>query len=355
MSKLEKLWYTRCGVPTAVGLAKQLGWFEDEFSRDGIALGSIRDSDDRSVRESHYDHKVDYSFRQGGSVPAIWARATGRQTRLVGLTWTDEAQVILALPDSKIRTLGDLKGRRLGIATRPNDIIDFWKATTLRAYLVALAHAGLSEKDVTFVEIARPETSFDGPGRSGLSQTPESLLEVEALRRGDVDVIFHKGSRGLEVAHAIGAHVVFDVLSHPDPRARANNHSPRTLTVDLKLSDEHPDVVARLVRRVVQAGHWAREHRAEAVAYVARETGSSEHWVEAAYGKNVNEHLTTDLSETSIDALADFTAFLHERGFLPQNFDVRTWIDPRPLAVATRALEQRGRSIGTDAQSAVGL
>ena len=65
MSKLETLSYTRCGVPTAVGIAVQLGWFEQEFSRDGITIESIRDSADRDVRESHYDHKVDNSFRQG--------------------------------------------------------------------------------------------------------------------------------------------------------------------------------------------------------------------------------------------------------------------------------------------------
>src|SRR3954468_1198877 len=172
MSKLEILSYTRCGVPTPVGIAVQLGWFEQEFSRDGITIESIRDSADRDVRESHYDHKVDNSFRQGGSVPAIWARARGRATRLVGLTWTDEAQVILALPESKIRTLKDLKGRRLGIATRPNDIIDFWKATTLRAYLVALNLEGISEKDVEFVELPRLGNSFDTPRSPGQRNGP---------------------------------------------------------------------------------------------------------------------------------------------------------------------------------------
>jgi ABC-type nitrate/sulfonate/bicarbonate transport system substrate-binding protein len=341
MSTLETLWYTRCPVPTPVGIAVQLGWIEEEFKRDGIKLGSVRDSVDRSVRESHFDHKLENSFRQGGSVPAIWARAAGRQTRLVGLTWTDEAQVILARPESKIRTIKDLKGRRLGIATRPNDIIDFWKATTLRAYLVALGLEGLTDKDVELVEIPRTENSFDNPrGLAGQGPGADQLLEVKALQEGKVDVIFHKGSRGLEVADAIGAQVVFDVWNHPDPRARANNHSPRTFTVDAALADNHPDVVARVVRRVLQAGQWAEDHQAEATAYVAKETGSSERWVQAAYGKDVHKHLKTDLEERSIAALVDFADFLADRGFLPQRFDVRGWIDSRPLAAASKALGQ---------------
>jgi ABC-type nitrate/sulfonate/bicarbonate transport system substrate-binding protein len=343
MSTLDTLWYTRCPVPTPVGIAVQLGWVEDEFKRDGIKLGSVRDSVDRSVRESHFDHKLENSFRQGGSVPAIWARAAGRQTRVVGLTWTDEAQVILALPGSKIRTIKDLKGRRLGIATRPNDLIDFWKATTLRAYLAALGLEGLTDKDVELVEIPRVERSFDDPrALTGQGPGAAELAEVNALQEGKVDVIFHKGSRGLEVADAIGAHVVFDVWNHPDPKARANNHSPRTLTVDAALADNHPDVVARVLRRVLQAGQWAADHRAEATAYVAKETGSEERWVRAAYGDDVHEHLRTDLAEASIEALVDFTQFLGDRGFLPNRFDVRAWIDPRPLAAARKALAQSG-------------
>src|SRR5450755_2209897 len=148
MSKLEKLWYTRCGVPNPTGIAVQLGWIEEEFAKDGIKLDSVLDNADPNVRESHFDHKLDNSFRQGGNIPAIWARSAGRQTRVVGLTWTDEAQVILTLPRTNIRSVNDLVGRRLAVATRPNDKIDFWKATTIRAYVVALRLHGLTENDV---------------------------------------------------------------------------------------------------------------------------------------------------------------------------------------------------------------
>jgi len=352
MSKLETLWYTRCPVPTPAGIAVQLGWIEEEFRGDGIKLESVRDSADRAVRASHFDHSLNNSFRQGGSVPAIWAKAVGRDTRLIGLTWTDESQVILTIPKSQIRSVRDLKGRRLGIATRPNDIIDFWKATTLRAYLVALSLEGLGEKDVEFVEIPRTDTSFDRPWLSGQGPSAESLLEVQALQSGKVDAIFHKGSRGLEVAEAIGARVVFDVWKHPDPRARANNHSPRTLTVDSQLLDERPDVVARVLRRILLAGTWAEENPDKAFAYLARETGSSEHFVRLAYGNDANRHLKTDLEETSVTALEDFTDFLFQHGFLPARVDAHKWIDPQPLAVARRTLlpQDRGPRAGASAR-----
>jgi ABC-type nitrate/sulfonate/bicarbonate transport system substrate-binding protein len=345
MSKLEKLWYTRCGVPTPTGIAVQLGWIEEEFARDGIKLDSVLDNADPNVRESHYDHKLDNSFRQGGSIPAIWARAAGRDTRLLGLTWTAESQLLLTLSDSKIRSVKDLKGRRLGVATRPKDKIDFWAATTLRAYQLALETEGLALKDVELVDIVREEGSFERvrPGgrqgfRSDSEPASDRSLEAAALEAGKVDVIFHKGSRGAQLADEIGARTVFDVWKHPATRGRANNHSPRTLTVDGALADNHPDVVARIVRRVLEAGQWAADHRTEAIAYVGRETNSSERWVTTAYGADVNEHLRTELEESSLDALAEFTAFLFEHRFLPQSFDVRAWADPRPLAAAKQAL-----------------
>jgi ABC-type nitrate/sulfonate/bicarbonate transport system substrate-binding protein len=155
-----------------------------------------------------------------------------------------------------------------------------------------------------------------------------------------VDAIFHKGSRGLEVAAAIGAHIVFDLGKHPDPKVRINNGSPRTLTVDAGLLDRRPDLVVRLLKRVILAGRWAATHPREALAYVARETSSSEAAVELAYGKDVGQHLHTDLRESSIAALADFKDFLWKRGVLPHDFDVRQWIDARPLAEAERELER---------------
>jgi ABC-type nitrate/sulfonate/bicarbonate transport system substrate-binding protein len=340
MSKIDTLWYTRCPVPTPLGIAAQFGWIEDEFKKDGISVRTLQDTLDPTIRESHFDHTLDNSFRQGGNIPAIWARAVGRETRVIGLTWTDEAQQILTLPKNGISSIAGLKGKRLGVLVNPKAQIDFWRATTIRAYVAALKLEGLSERDVEFVELVR---EGDDAPRRGWSQgqgKPEESREAQALSKGEVDVIFHKGSRGREVARAIGASVIFDVGRHPDPKVRVNNSSPRTLTVDAQFLDNHFDLAVRLVKRVLLAGRWAEDHRSEAVAYVARETGSSEAAVADAYGDDVGSHLQTDLEESSIVALSDFKDFLYQWKFLPNDFDVRGWIDPRPLARAREELTQ---------------
>lgn len=336
MSHTDTLWYTRCPVPTPLGIAARLGWIDDEFRGDGIKVRTLQDEADPSLRASHFDHRLDNSFRQGGNIPAIWARSSGRDTRVVGLTWTDEAQVILTSSETKIRTVSDLKGKRLGVATRPSDAIDFWKATTIRAYLAALRLQGLSEKDVELVELPRTDA---GSGRQSWGDEPlADSVEARALASGDVDVIFHKGSRGLELADAIGACIVYDVGAHGDPTVRVNNGLPRTLTVDAGLIERDYSLVVRLLKQVLRAGRWAEENGAAAIAYVAKETRSSEAAVVRAYGKDVNRHLRTDLAESSITALADFTGFLAEWKFIPREFDVRAWIEPHPLQQALREL-----------------
>ncbi|WP_380872002.1 desulfurase [Sphingomonas sp. DBB INV C78] len=332
-STLDALWYTRCPVPTPLGIAVQLGWFAEEFAPEGIELRSIQESNDPKAQESHFDHNLPASFRQGGNIPAIWARSRGADTRVIGLSWTDEFQAILSLPGRGVERARDLKGRRIALPVNPVSI-DFNRASALRGFAKALELDGADLKDVE-----RIDTKNDGEGATGIA-TGEGLrtrrrhgyrAETLALVRGDVDAIYVKGALGLETARLIGANIVTDIGFHPDPKVRINNGTPRTLTVDAALIDEHPDLVARFLARVVDAGKWARRHQDETLAYIAREAGSSVDWVRAAYGEKAHENLGTFLNREAISALTDFKDFLFEHGFLPNDFDVATWIDRRPF------------------------
>ncbi|NTF91010.1 desulfurase [Agrobacterium rhizogenes] len=74
---ISEIWYTRCPVPTPVGLAAQLGYLEETFRKDGVPLKSIIDSPDRDVCQSYFDHTLDWSFRHGANLPPIRARSEG--------------------------------------------------------------------------------------------------------------------------------------------------------------------------------------------------------------------------------------------------------------------------------------
>ncbi|MCA2928763.1 MAG: ABC transporter substrate-binding protein [Burkholderiales bacterium] len=345
MSKLlDTLWYTRCPVPTSLGIAVQKGWLSEAFSQQCTKVESLRESNDKAIRESHFDHTLKNSVRHGGNIPAIWARAIGRETRVLGLSWSDEQQLILTRSDTGIKSPKDLKGRKFGVPHWRNVQIDFSRAQAIRGLENALKLEGLSVKDVELINFTIDAGHSDEPAHriagttlfSGSNRPGGRNAELLALLRGEVDAIFLKGASASHWAHAFNLVTVIDTGAHPDPLIRANNGTPRTLTVDKNLLDFHFEESVLIVEQVLRAEQWATQNPEEARRYLARETNSSEYWVTVAYGNNAHERLTTDLSEASILGLQDFTDFLARWEFIPNSFDVRTWIDPRPLQQAQK-------------------
>jgi ABC-type nitrate/sulfonate/bicarbonate transport system substrate-binding protein len=339
-NKPDALWYTRCAVPTPLSFAAQFGWLEQEFAGDGIVIKSLRESNDPVQLASHFEHTLPHSFRQGGAVPPIWARGNGQQTRVIGLSWTDEYQALITLPQSGIRTLKDLRGRRIGLPLHETSI-DHNRASALRAFKVALATVGVDLREVEQVDLpdaryptARNEDSENE--RPSRRNRHTYANEVYALVRGEVDAVYVKDVRGAEVTHLLGAHVIFDLGFHPDPFIRVSNCAPRPLTVNADTIEKYPDLVDRFLRRVIAAGEWARTHPSETVTYIARETGWSEAWVRKAFGDQVHQQLTLAIDETRVNGLDTLKNFLHEHGFLQHDFDMRQWVDPAPFERAAR-------------------
>jgi ABC-type nitrate/sulfonate/bicarbonate transport system substrate-binding protein len=224
---LDALWYTRCPVPTGLGIAVQKGWLEESFNAQSTEIKSLRESNDQSIRES--------------------------------------------------QAASNLRGRN---------------------------------------------------------------AELVGLIRGEVDAIFLKGAQAVQIAHQFNLHLVIDTGSHPDPLIRANNGTPRTLTVDQHLLDQHFNSAVNIVVQVLRAEQWASQHPEDTRRYLARETNSGEYWVTQAYGKDAHLRLKTDLAESSIIGLQDFANFLHRWNFIPDAVNVREWIDPRPLELVLENLKR---------------
>ncbi len=331
---LKEIWYTRCPVPTPVGLADQLGWLSEAFAAEGVTLKSIIDSPNRDIRQSHFNHTLEWSFRHGGNIPPIRARSEGRKTRLVGITWTDEYQAILTLPGTGITSAKDLVGRRFGVEKRPEGIVDFQRAISIKGLISALSLEGLSAKDVEIVEIERTDSvldSRDDPSLFGLKRRQSHFAEVGALLKGEVDAIYLKGTPAIQIANFIGAVEVASFGFHPDPAIRVNSGTPRLLTVDELLAEERPDLVSVLIDTIHRASAWAQANPDDTRRFVARESSASEEQVLASNGPDLHKHLGVGLEPDHIAAVTSYKNFLLEWGFLAADFDVDSWVDRRPL------------------------
>lgn len=340
LETIDSLWYTYSADPTSLGLAAISGRLEKVLRQRGIKLQALLESNDYEIRESYFDHHLLNSVRHGSNLPAIWARSEGQATRLLGASWVDEVQVLVTTPESGIKTVRDLRNRRFGLSKSPSMPVDIGRARALRGLENALLLEGLSVADVELVDYPYGGTfseepvhySFGGKVRLRNPLKRRCNYELLGLLRGDIDAIYLKGAYGLHLVDEFGLKVIIDVGSHPDPLIRSNVGTPRTLTVDQHLLDNHPDIITLILETVMYTERWARLHPDETIRLLAVLVNSSEYWVTAAYGEDVNQRFQTNLDERSVKSLQDMSHFLERWGFISKSVDVAEWIDPKPIA-----------------------
>ncbi|WP_252089346.1 ABC transporter substrate-binding protein [Pseudomonas sp. MWU13-3659] len=334
---LDRLWFTRCPVPTASGIAYKLGWLQEEFARDGLPIDTLQEA--RQLGHHHYDHLLPGLFREGGNLPALAARAAGAPSRLVGLTWIEEWQTLLVRPGSNIRRPEDLRGKRLALPAwgddRPGSIA---RAMSLHGYKGALASAGLTFDDVHLVEVALLDQQGASTPQLGLQRLWSGL---DYLVRGEVDAVYVKGAAAADAARRLGLVVGIDLDALPNPRHRINNGTPRPITVHQSLLDEHFDLVARFLAQTLRAAAWAAGNREALNAILEDETRAGSQGVAEAYRGDFHATLAPDLSAQRLAFLDTQKTFLNLHGFLERDFDLADWVDHRPLQAAHDLLAQR--------------
>jgi ABC-type nitrate/sulfonate/bicarbonate transport system substrate-binding protein len=344
---LETIWFTRCPVPTATGLAYKLGWLGDEFSGDKISVETLQEN--RDLGRHHYDHNLSSLIREGGNILALAARAQGAPTRLIGLTWIEEWQAILVRPDSGITQAKDLKGKRLALPDWNEHAIpehqrgtSIARGMSLQGYRGALHYAGLTFDDVELVEIP---SNRKNPTRAEevqlVARDGLNLWKgIDYLVQGKVDAVYVKGAAAVDAARAAGVVVGIDLDHLPDPAYRINNGTPRPITVHQDFLDQHFDAVVRFLTQTLRAADWAADHEAEVHKILQSETRGSSSAVEEAYRDDFHKKLHPDLSAQRLGWFEKQKKALWLHGFLENDFDFSGWVDHRPLEAAHKLLAE---------------
>lgn len=331
-TQVDTIWYTRCPVPTASGIAIDTGILAAAFAPEQVSVSSIRASGDPAVRESHFTHSQEHSFREGGNIPPLHARSVGKDTRVVGLTWVEEFQSLLALPESGIASPADLRGRRILVPGHGGDRIDFERAMALRGLEATLEIGGLTLDDVELVDVRTEVGNL--VERVGSYEHDHYRFELAALHAGAGEVFYAKGAPALETITGRGLLPVADLTRSPDLRHRVNNGTPRPITVSAELLAERPDLVQRYLAALVDAALWAREHQREAFEILAQETGASVASAEAAYGPLAPHRLLPSWDPRLVELLGFQKEFLLRHGFLAADVDIDAWLVEEPLLAA---------------------
>lgn len=313
------IYYTRCPAPTATGVGAGLGLLQQALRDSGLDPQALQDVQDPEIRRHHFEHGIANLIREGGNIPAIWARSRGARTRLLGLTWLDEIQAVVVRSDSSVQDIAELVGARFAVPVSSGTALDVARITALRGIDQALGTLGKGLGDVTLVEVAHRHTA---PGERGGEHFDD---ELEALDAGQVDAVWLKSAAG---AAAIGSGAVRAILRldlAADPLVRVNNGTPRTLTFHEDFIAANPGAVSAVLAAVRRSVLEVAGDRLALWTLLSGETGQSPEDAETAFGSFTAANLLPDLTAGRLDALQHQADFLFREGFVPQRVDVRDW------------------------------
>jgi sulfonate transport system substrate-binding protein len=216
-------------------VARQQAALEKRFAASGIAINWIDFPAGPPMLEAMNAGSVD--FGQVGDTPPIFAQAAGAKIVYVAGQPITNGQGILVKPDSAIRALADLKGKRIG----------FTKGSSAHNVVVlALDKAGLQYSDITPVYLSPP----DGAAAFARDAIDAWAVWDPYFAIGEV----RGGGRVLVNASEIGKTNSF-YIANRDFAARA------------------PQLVTGVIGVLAQTANWAESHRDQVGRVLAAITG----------------------------------------------------------------------------------
>jgi 2'-hydroxybiphenyl-2-sulfinate desulfinase len=323
--------YTICPVGNASFIAAN----KDVFLKDSFAARGIRPVRLQTLPEEnwhvHYDYKDDRLFREGGNIPPIWSKSEGREPVLIGLAFLPYRSYILVRTDSPIDYAEQLRGKRLGIPTRPEFLIDFYQATVRQGFETVLAARGITPREVVFTElpVTEAQVAMKADKSSNLGK-----FDIEALDNGTIDAVFASGVKAQRLIFSGKYRAIYELSADPELVAPLGGSYPNILTVSKKLADEEPGIVVEYVKQVLLAAEWAKTHLPETLELFSKQVHGTIGEVNASLPINFHKHLTPNLDREGLFALEGQKRFLYDHGFIKKDFDIEKWADRSFLKAA---------------------
>jgi len=275
-----RIGYQKTGV---LVIARQQAVLEKQFAAQQVAVKWIEFTSGPPLLEAMSTGSVD--FGSVGDTPPIFAQAANANITYVAGSPITNGQGILVPANSSIRTIADLRGKRIGFA----------KGTSAHNVLIAtLEKAGLAYEDITPVYLSPPDAG---------AAFANGSIEAWAIW----DPYFAIGERRQNGRVLINAHEVAKTNSfYLANRDFANTHVPETREV---------------IDGLAEAARWAEANRAEVASALAAVTGVPlEVQTVAANRASFLIGPVTDEIVTTQQAVADR---FHKLGLIPKPIAVR--------------------------------
>lgn len=283
--------------------------FEKEFAPDGIRIEwSFFKGAGPAINEAIANQQIDFTFL--GDLPSIIGKASALDTHLLSALSRGVTTYLGVTPESGIRSLKDLKGKRVGIFRGTSDQLSFARA---------LESQGLTERDLRIINL-----DFNAINAALVAKqidatwAPHRLL---ALRdKGIVNIPV--SSRDLN-----GAGSLQGAFLGAQPFLK-----------------QYPETTLRVVKVLLEASHWLSQeaNRAAQMQLVASQSSYPLKAVdESMRGTNLAFYFSPLLDKYYLDNFRRSIELAKQFGLIRRTFDVGSWIDDSYLRTALAQLGWR--------------
>lgn len=277
-----------------VSVADQLGYFNDEFAKDGITVKLQKFASGPSLISALTAGQLD--FGQVGALPAIAAKANNVDIQAVGsYVKSNKITGLIALKKSGITKIADIKGKKIGVTVGSSG------QELLYIYLNA---AKLKPTDIQQVNLQPGDiVSSLTSGNIDAAVTWEPYLSMTV-------------SRGLTnlVANGEGYKQEVDVIIAKGAFLKA-----------------HPSVAARVLKTLQKSATWIQNNKTEALTLTAKDAGLSASVLEPTLDK---ADLDVNLTSGDIASLSQTEKFLKTNAIIRRDVNIKALVNTSYLKKA---------------------
>lgn len=275
--------------PGPYSLAREKGWFEEEFAKDGIKVEWAEFQSGPPMTEAIAADRLDFAGL--GNLPVVTAQAADIGFVEISQIIDGKTNVAIIVPaDSAIAKIEELKGKKVAVAKGSN---------AFNFLYLGLDLAGLKPTD----------------------------LEIIQLQPNEAQPAFETG--GVDVWATWDPYITTNVLTGKGKVLTDGETlgvlSPSFLIARSKLAAEHPELITRFLKVYEQARVWETNNLDEAVKLYA-----DKFQVDAAVIKTLRERsvpINLPISQEIIDQQQKTADFQFEQKTIRKQVDVSTVVN----------------------------
>ncbi|MEA5008281.1 aliphatic sulfonate ABC transporter substrate-binding protein [Clostridium tyrobutyricum] len=267
-------------------VAKQKGWFKDEFQKDGITVKFQSFVSGPPMIEAFAGNRLDIG--QVGDQPAIQARANNIDIKAIALYGSGYLSGLLVPNGSSIKSVKDLKGKKVGVTI----------GSTGHILLIKLLEsAGLTTKNINVINLQPPD-----------------IKTSLASKNVDAAVTWEPFVSNTEI----------DGTAHQIADGKNLRLDTNLIIARNSFAQRYPDIVKRILKVYEKSQKWVQSNPDEAKNIVAQDIKMQKNVLDKAFPK---ENFDIKFTDTVTKSLIDTDTILRKNKTIRKDVDINDLID----------------------------